>query len=289
MRNCKSLPVVEDDQDYIEIDELTSHLSLHNEVGLPQVNHFNQHTSTTIMGQNVSLKRPKISLTWVLREQQSQQQQQQQNHAPSSIKSFNWKSSDKALFKKTSKSHEKLFSEKLYSENNINDFRIAKKLSDDKKLPTNDVSKNDKIKVKKFRDNCFQQQRESPKTNNYGQLNEANIKAKTLSQTNLAMKSNGSEANTAIYVTSAQSDSGVNRKYRRRRKKSAKFGYNINNINEFLAKCSLSNAANIPVVLSNATILYQTRTGRQVETPLPLGMILNSIFKNQNWLYGKKN
>lgn len=70
MRNCKSLPVVDDDeQDYIEIDELAAQLSLrHNVVGLPIVK---DREKESIMGQNVSLRRPKISLTWVLREQQN--------------------------------------------------------------------------------------------------------------------------------------------------------------------------------------------------------------------------
>jgi hypothetical protein len=31
--------------------------------------------------------------------------------------------------------------------------------------------------------------------------------------------------------------------------------------------------------------MYQTRTGYQIEIPLPLGMVVNSIFKNQEWLY----
>ncbi|KAG5677735.1 hypothetical protein PVAND_007466 [Polypedilum vanderplanki] len=270
VRNCKSLPVVDDDdQDYIEIDELTSHLSLHNEVGLPNIKEP-QLNHTAKMGQNVSLKRPKISLTWVLREQAQ---------PPNSIKTFNWnvKPSEKTLFKKNSKSHEKLFSEKLYSENNLNDFRKAKKLNDDKK--PNEPCKSEKIK--KFRDNCCRQRDSS---DNYDRLSDG-IKVKSLSQVNLNVKS-GSTENAPIYVTSAQSDSGVNRRYRRRRKRSQKFGYNINNINEFLSSCSLNRPANIPVVLSNASILYQTRAGQnQIETPLPLGMILNSIFKIQNWLY----
>jgi hypothetical protein len=281
VRNCKSLPVIEDD--YIEIDELTSQLSLHNEIGLPIVKETTQLMTTAKMGQNVSLKRPKISLTWVLREQNLSQPHTQ---------TFNWnvKSSEKTLFKKNSKSHEKLFSEKLYSENNLNDFRNIKKLSDDKKLQSSEavaatpttVCKSEKIK--KFRDNCCRQ-RDSP--DNYDRLSDG-IKVKSLSQANLTAKisSNGSDA--PLYVTSAQSDSGVNRRYRRRRKRSQKFGYNINNINEFLSKCTLNSPANIPVVLSNASILYQTRAGQQqIETPLPLGMILNSIFKIQNWLYGE--
>lgn len=273
---------MDDDQDYIEIDELTSNLSLHNEVGLPNARESNSiNYLSNKMGQNVSLKRPKISLTWVLREQQSHQQDTR-----NSIKSFNWNvkaATDKTLFKKTSKSNEKLFSEKYVSDNNnFNDFRNTKKPTDEKKMK-DETRKGDKMK--RFHENCCNKQRSSPDSN-YDRLTDC-AKIKSLSQVNLAAKNNTYTEQPPIYVTSAQSDSGVNRRYRRYRKKRLpKFGYNINNVNEFLSKCSLSNPANIPVVLSNASILYQTRTGRQVETSLPLGMIVNSIFKNQNWLYG---
>jgi len=275
------LPVIDDDQDYIEIDELTANLSLHNEVGLPNAKESSisiNHPSKT-MGQNVSLKRPKISLTWVLREQQAQQDTR------NSMKSFNWNvkpNNEKVLFKKTSKSNEKLFSEKYVSDNNLNDFRNTKKPNEDKKKDESRKSE----KIKRFHENCCKQ-RNSPDSN-YDRLTDC-AKVKSLSQVNLTGKGNYTEQS-SIYVTSAQSDSGVNRRYKRyRRKRSPKFGYNINNVNEFLSKCSLSNPANIPVVLSNASILYQTRTGRQVETSLPLGMVVNSIFKNQNWLYGNLN
>ncbi|XP_052873613.1 uncharacterized protein LOC128278930 [Anopheles cruzii] len=73
---------------------------------------------------------------------------------------------------------------------------------------------------------------------------------------------------------------------RRERYRSQRFGYEINNVDEFLSKCSLSSPGNIPVVLSSAATLYQTRPGSyQIEIPLPLGMVVNAVFKNQNWLY----
>jgi hypothetical protein len=262
VRNCKSLPVVDDndDQDYIEIEELTSQLSLHNEVGLPPVN---------TMGQNVSLRRPKISLTWVLREQQNQPQQK---------KPIDWNGNvaEKILLKKSSKPKEKLFSEKFVSENNLtDDFRSLK--GNEEKI-RNVVE----ARTKKIRERCCGQ-RQSPESN-YDQVKLGDTRQKSMSQVNLS-KNTYSEP--SIYITSAQSDSGaLVKKYRRRRKRSPKFGYNIKNVDEFLSRCSLSNPANIPVVLSNSSILYQTRAGfHQVEIPLPLGMVVNSIFKNQNWLY----
>lgn len=73
---------------------------------------------------------------------------------------------------------------------------------------------------------------------------------------------------------------------RRDRNRLQKFGYEIRNVDEFLSKCSLSSPGNIPVVLSSSSTLYQTRPGGyQIEIPLPLGMVVNAVFKNQNWLY----
>ncbi|XP_054732439.1 uncharacterized protein LOC129240564 [Anastrepha obliqua] len=73
---------------------------------------------------------------------------------------------------------------------------------------------------------------------------------------------------------------------RRERNRGPKFGYEISNVDEFLSKCSLASPGNIPVVLSTPSTLYQTRPGQhQIEIPLPLGMVVNAVFKNQNWLY----
>ncbi|KAF7288025.1 uncharacterized protein LOC143190751 [Rhynchophorus ferrugineus] len=64
------------------------------------------------------------------------------------------------------------------------------------------------------------------------------------------------------------------------------FGYEIQDVDSFLAKATLHKPANIPVVLAFPTILYQTRIGGyQSEISLPLGMVVNAVFKNQNWLY----
>lgn len=267
MRNCKSLPVVDDDQDYIEITEIAAQLSLHNVVGLPRLR---DRVNDSNMGQNVSLRRPKLSLTWVLREQQGQPQVPQK-------KPIDWNGSaaEKILFKKSSKPKEKFFSEKYVTDDALTELR-GTKLVDDKSQELIKVER-----TKKFREKCCGQ-RQSPESN-YDQLE--GTKAKSLSQANLSTKNTYSEP--SIYITSAQSDSGaLVKKYRRRRKRSPKFGYNIKNVDEFLSKCSLSNPANIPVVLSTSSILYQTRAGfHQVEIPLPLGMVVNSVFKNQSWLY----
>lgn len=264
VRNCKSLPVVDDVQDYVEIDELASQLSLHNEVGLPRA-----RVTDSKMGQHVSLKRPKISLTWVLREQQGQP------HVPQKkLVDWNGTTADKLLLKKALKPKEKLFSEKYVSERNLSEFRDDSKPNQKSQEPT-------KVdRAGRFREKCCRQ-RQGFEGNYEGS------KAKSSSQANLTSKNSYLEP--PIYITSAQSDSGaLIKRYRRRRKRTTNFGYgyNIKNVDEFLSRCKLSSPANIPVVLSNSSILYQTRTGyKQMEIPLPLGMVVNSVFKNQNWLY----
>lgn len=281
MRNCKSLPVVDDDQDYIEIEDLTSKLSLHNEIGLPLIDQ--QTTEISNMGQSVSLRRPKISLTWVLREQQNQVIKQQKTQ-PTSL---DW-NSEKILFRKNSKPKEKLFSEKNASNNNLTDFRVRKSPAmTGKEEKTSEKSDSpQQIEVKrKTKERCCGH-RHSPDYDRLKPNGGEGLKKRSLSQANLSTRSNATYSDPSIYITSAQSDTGALVKRRRRKKRAPRIGYNIKNVDEFLSKCSLSNPANIPVVLSNASILYQTRTGyNQIEVPLPLGMIVNSIFKNQNWLY----
>lgn len=51
-------------------------------------------------------------------------------------------------------------------------------------------------------------------------------------------------------------------------------------------QASIEKPANIPVVLAFPCVLYQTRIGGyQEEVALPLGMVVNAVFKNQAWLY----
>ncbi|XP_075218138.1 SH3 domain-containing protein Dlish [Lycorma delicatula] len=65
-----------------------------------------------------------------------------------------------------------------------------------------------------------------------------------------------------------------------------RFGYEITDVDAFLTKASLDSPGNIPVVLSSPCLLYQTRVGGyQDEISLPLGMVVNAVFKNQGWLY----
>lgn len=263
IKTCKSITTIDYDddeyeRDYIDIDQL----SIHNENVLPKF-----EKKINAMGQHVSLGRPKISLTWVLRDQQNQSYQ----------KRIDWNGS---------KSREKLFNEK-YVTNDSN--RSTKLCEDEKKTNQNYRNEtmprvNEKIRRRLHETCCRQQQ--NPNDDGFDNLK---IERKSLSQADLDLSSKNTYSEPSIYIASAASDSGaLVKRHRRRRKKSPKqsFGYNIRNVDDFLSKCSLSSPANIPFVLSNSSILYQTRAGySQVEIPLPLGMVVNSVFKNANWLY----
>uniref|UniRef100_A0A182QY02 SH3 domain-containing protein n=1 Tax=Anopheles farauti TaxID=69004 RepID=A0A182QY02_9DIPT len=108
----------------------------------------------------------------------------------------------------------------------------------------------------------------------------------------IALKNTYSEP--SLYTTVSEPSASTKHRHhsrhhhrrRRERYRSQRFGYEIHNVDEFLSKCSLSSPGNIPVVLSASATLYQTRPGSyQIEIPLPLGMVVNAVFKNQNWLY----
>lgn len=91
-----------------------------------------------------------------------------------------------------------------------------------------------------------------------------------------------------------------------RPKTPSKFGYDIADLDSFFTKvswwysenfvqkikssspraqASLENPANIPVVLSFPSVLYQTQGEKQAELALPLGTVVNAVFKNEAWLY----
>ncbi|XP_071446853.1 uncharacterized protein [Hetaerina americana] len=71
----------------------------------------------------------------------------------------------------------------------------------------------------------------------------------------------------------------------------SRFGYEIQDLDGFLSQASLQNPANIPVVLASSCVLYQTakKSSRYKHSNeqifLPLGMVVNAVFKNKGWLY----
>ncbi|XP_015375515.1 PREDICTED: uncharacterized protein LOC107170030 [Diuraphis noxia] len=52
-------------------------------------------------------------------------------------------------------------------------------------------------------------------------------------------------------------------------------------------KSSIGRPGNIPMVLCTGCLLYQTQLDDhyQTEVALPLGMVVNAVFKNEQWLY----
>ncbi|XP_055621025.1 uncharacterized protein LOC129765157 isoform X2 [Toxorhynchites rutilus septentrionalis] len=313
--------------------------------------------TTTVgdMGQNLSIRRPKISLTWVLREQAQQQQQNQQQPAgnlqqvisqqngshynhhlthstqsrrPSPVKPI-ISNGTTALPSKTAisvnvptrkksrnSSKERLFSEKYVSDNNLTEYHNDKSKSnnivhvlDGSSAPPSTEHHNsyngiyrksnrsyrknsDRLK-KKDRSSIYPNLVQSEtvdnllNNNNNSIIVNLNQEDKLLKEKSvLALKNTYSEP--TLYTTVSEPSSSKKHRHRRRRERfrSQRFGYEIQNVDEFLSKCSLSSPGNIPVVLSSAATLYQTRPGSyQIEIPLPLGMVVNAVFKNQNWLY----
>ncbi|XP_034252513.1 uncharacterized protein LOC117651996 [Thrips palmi] len=73
------------------------------------------------------------------------------------------------------------------------------------------------------------------------------------------------------------------------------FGYDIEDVDSFLAKASLEKPANIPMVLACPCTLYRTEEGGwQEEVSLPLGMVVNGVFRveaspssSSCWLYAQ--
>ncbi|CAG9783996.1 unnamed protein product [Diatraea saccharalis] len=74
-------------------------------------------------------------------------------------------------------------------------------------------------------------------------------------------------------------------RHRRKKKNNGKFGYDIRDLDSFLSEASLDRPGNIPVVVAYPTTLYQTQKESQRELTLPLGTVVNAVFKNQQWLF----
>ncbi|XP_038120566.1 uncharacterized protein LOC6042820 [Culex quinquefasciatus] len=321
------------------------------------------------MGQNLSIRRPKISLTWVLREQQqqqqqqSQQQQQQQLHqnqsandrrppqingnylqpssqsrraspvkatavapAPSPPAPSSGSSNGAAVparKKSRTRSKERLFSEKYVSDNNLTEYGYNEKLKAVHGGPNGGASapastehhgsnghhhhngvyrksnrsyrkNSDRLKKKEgtlVYPSLVQSETVDILLNNNNSII-INLNQEEQQQLLKEKSLKNTYSEPSLYTTVSEPSSSKNRhRHRRRRERyhrsaSQRFGYEIQNVDEFLSKCSLSSPGNIPVVLAAAATLYQTRPGSyQIEIPLPLGMVVNAVFKNQNWLY----
>ncbi|XP_041673875.1 uncharacterized protein LOC108113584 isoform X2 [Drosophila eugracilis] len=332
--------------DYVEIDELLPLVAGGRAKSTPQL----------AMGQNLSLRRPRISLTWVLREQQQTQTAPQSQTPPSPQKEVP-KESDSQVDRKeievfptrtepvptqldvtkkryrvkqlpsggeplngyatTPTAHQApanghLANQKFFSNQNLLDVSR----SGPNGAPVAAASTKELLFV------CTPQR--APRSDNHSEAlllaRKRNEIRKKLASRLQQARSSGSQAGEARgSVTGAESlkctsysepslvaaseGGGVggsgggaaapqqqrrhrHRKRRDRNNRVQRFGYEIHNVDEFLSRCSLATPGNIPVVLATASTLYQTRPGGyQLEIPLPLGMVVNAVFKNQNWLY----
>ncbi|XP_030380299.1 uncharacterized protein LOC115628362 [Scaptodrosophila lebanonensis] len=315
------------------------------------------------MGQNLSLRRPRISLTWVLREQQQPQQQQQQQQSQQQTQNDNDNiSGDKppnghAHTNGSANTSSTLSKQRVDPVPTQLDVGTGKKRYRVKQLPggTEPLNgyattptahlppSNGQLAAQKFFSNqnlldykdkargpsapvaststkellfvCTPQR--APKSDAHSEAlllarkrNEIRKKlASKLQQARAAaaatataapVPDGGAEA-TAESLKGTYSEPSLvaasegvpqqqHRRHRHRKRRDRnrvqRFGYEIHNVDEFLSKCSLAAPGNIPVVLATASTLYQTRPGGyQLEIPLPLGMVVNAVFKNQNWLY----
>uniref|UniRef100_A0A1B0DBV3 SH3 domain-containing protein n=1 Tax=Phlebotomus papatasi TaxID=29031 RepID=A0A1B0DBV3_PHLPP len=177
------------------------------------------------MGQNVSLRRPRISLTWVLRDHQAQSTNPSTEHRAG----------------KHHQHRKKSRGERLFSEKYANGTECDRKM-------------------------CA----ESDKTSVSGNSKSSLIASERLLEGG-GLKNTRSEP---TLFAPTQTNRRHRHRKRRDRNRCPRFGYEITNVDDFLSKCSLSSPGNIPVVLSEASTLYQTRSGGyQLEIPLPLGMV----------------
>lgn len=271
-----------DDEDYICIDDTSvvnanfSRLSVQPNRRSSR-NHRNEPTRLTtsssgeVMGQSLSLRRPKISLTWVLREQQSHHNHHNpSNSAPSTTNSIIrrknslLKKSTTSVSaagggvcgqtthietKKTKKSrdeiNEKLFSEKYVNQENAPHQTIGLTL-----LVPPHIHTNGGIPItvggEKFREPLRKSDRSRGATKSKFERSSKNQLAPPPSthqnhyvlgsnQSDLGGKSNYSEP--SVYTTVSE---GAQKRHRPRKRKernrSQRFGYDIKNVDEFLSR-----------------------------------------------------
>ncbi|XP_037091412.1 uncharacterized protein LOC119111712 [Pollicipes pollicipes] len=66
------------------------------------------------------------------------------------------------------------------------------------------------------------------------------------------------------------------------------FGYDIDDINNFLSQATARTPANIPMVVTSRTELYvlaPAATPEDPTVPIRLGLVVNALFKHRQWLY----
>ncbi|KAG4078658.1 hypothetical protein HA402_015248 [Bradysia odoriphaga] len=318
------------EEDYVEIDEIRQTVST---LSIDNNDPFNTNSTNfphrfaegnaicvdpseplkQAMGQSLSQRRPKISLTWVLRGEQ-------QPVNPSTIIHVDGpenRTREKKKFRSKSKdTGERLFSEKYITEvekigdsglNNKEQRAVSELLyvcsKNAGESSSIDGYASDRCGSRNERCRRSDKQKISSKfsmiknnLNHFAPEKSDHFKDKTIALNGESAFCDGNRSDVNIngeYIKPTYSEPSLctegqsrRHRHRRRRNRSQRFGYEIRNVDDFLSKCSLSSPGNIPVVLSSSSTLYQTKPGGyQIEIPLPLGMVVNAVFKNQNWLY----
>jgi hypothetical protein len=263
VRTCKSIIQQEDEQDYIEIEELilsTAQLQVNssqNEVGIPnsdipKAGVESQAAATTNRDMGQSLRKPKISLTWVLREQ-AQQQPKTSNTSNNNNKTWGSSASEKIAGErkkprsrsKSNERNERHLNKEYLSEKSLKDETASHKSSTSHRKKTDRIErKNGKVLKKsscsnRFNENCCNKSNSS--NDAYDNLknsppfyNENGTKlTASVSHINLSSKNTYSEP--SIYQSVSESGQ-LRRQRRRKRHRSPKFGYEIKNVDEFLSK-----------------------------------------------------
>ncbi|XP_066596835.1 uncharacterized protein [Prorops nasuta] len=223
-----------------------------------------------IMGQRPSnILRPKISLTWVLRNQQHPNVTGHPVSHSNTPNNLNYGPStnpghlprDK---ERSSRRSVKSTKEKDRSKENVNLEKKEKRI-----LQT--IENFERIEKTAVKDNAIE--------NNYPLKDVKEKVKKAVSEPSLVCRE--------FTLTPGAREKHKHRRTKRSHKTRPpnRFGYEINDLDAFLTKASIEKPANIPVVLSFPSVLYQTQGGTQDEIALPLGTVVNAVFKNQGWLY----
>jgi hypothetical protein len=205
------------DQEYEEIETILSEfpkLSIHGPA-LPS----SLNRAEGVMGQNISLRRPRISLTWVLRENVSQSNPQQSSTLPDR--------------KRSSQSPQK---ERMFSEKYVSD----QKSTEDQKVQYDKYS--DGRNAYLSHDHKNEHVRKLPR--NRSDLDKAQSRVAVQASPNYTLPD--LKKTTSVPALSTKSFNGSElsvhdgQKRRRRRRdrgySNRRFGYEINNVEEFLTK-----------------------------------------------------
>ncbi|XP_044733491.1 uncharacterized protein LOC123296096 [Chrysoperla carnea] len=262
-------PHIEIEKDCIEIEEQHNSNSTSNTLKMGQTSSLNSSSSTS--------SKPKLSLTWVLRN----------NTIPKNIVL----SPEPPIKFQYSKIRRKNSSQ--------NDAPKQEEKKNTKVKPTGTISptneggnfirrNSSKISKKQIKEKLAAVNAYYDETT---ALNTKGLPTPTTFDHGFLLKKRTSSEPTLVHSSDKRHRVRVRHKRRSRSrieqtKISSRFGYDIEDIDSFLTKASLKKPANIPVVLSYRSMLYQTQyDDYQDEIPLPLGMVVNAVFKKESWLY----